>query len=258
MPPAGADQLAIFQEPSATVTAGVVFPRQPIIQIQDASGNRLERAGVSVTAAVASGDGTLLGTTTRLTDVNGQAHFDNLLINGATGGHVLIFAAEGYASTASGTIDVQASNPGGAGGGTGGGGAGGGGTGGGGRGGMVAIALAGAVLAVVVRAVVVPVVVAAVALVAAVPVAAGEAQVGEALVAAAEAPEVVVVRVVVVPAAGGPVEAGPAAEVRAQGTSRPPRPTMSTTRSRDSITRSRSARPMACCGTISIPKTLSW
>jgi hypothetical protein len=137
VPPAGAHQLTIFQQPSATVTAGVVFPQQPIIQIQDASGNPLQRAGISVTAAVASGDGTLLGTTTRLTDVDGRAHFDNLLINGAAGAHVLIFAADGYASTASRTIDVQASNTGGAGGGggTGGGGTGGGGTGGGGTGG---------------------------------------------------------------------------------------------------------------------------
>ena len=134
LPPAGADQLTIFQQPSGSVTAGVVLPQQPIIQIKDASGNSVERAGVSVTAAVASGNGTLLGTTNRLTDVNGQAHFDNLLINGPAGGHVLIFAAEGYASTASGTIDVQAApDPGG--GGTGGGGTGGGGTGGGGNGG---------------------------------------------------------------------------------------------------------------------------
>jgi Bacterial Ig domain len=132
VPPAGADQLTIAEQPSATVTAGVVFPQQPIIQIQDASGNPLERAGISVTAAVASGDGTLLGTTTRLTDVDGRAHFDNLLINGAAGAHVLIFAADGYASTASRTIDVQASDTEGAGGGTGGGGTGGGGTGGGG------------------------------------------------------------------------------------------------------------------------------
>jgi hypothetical protein len=136
VPPPGADQLIILQQPSGVATAGVLFPQQPIIQIKDASGNDVGRAGVSVTAAVASGDGTLLGTTTRLTDVNGQAHFDNLLINGAAGAHVLIFAAEGYASTASGAIDVRAApDPGGGGGGTGGGGTGGGGTGGGGTGG---------------------------------------------------------------------------------------------------------------------------
>jgi Bacterial Ig domain len=137
VPPAGADRLTIVQQPSGSVTAGVVFPQQPVIQIQDASGNTVPRAGVSVTAAVASGEGTLLGTTTRLTDINGQAHFDNLLVNGAAGAHVLIFASPGYASIASGTIVVADDSGGGTigGGGNGGGGTGGGGTGGGGTGG---------------------------------------------------------------------------------------------------------------------------
>ena len=137
VPPAGADRLTISQQPSGGATAGVEFPQQPVIQIQDGSGNTVARAGVPVTAAVASGSGTLIGTTTRLTDVSGQARFTNLLINGGAGAHVLIFAADGYASTSSGTIDVQAGAGGGdiGGGGTGGGGTGGGGTGGGGTGG---------------------------------------------------------------------------------------------------------------------------
>ena len=125
VPPPGADVLVVVQQPSGTATASVELPRQPAVQIRDAAGSDVARSGIPVTAAVASGDGTLLGTTTRLTDVDGQAHFTNLLINGAGGAHVLIFAAEGYASGTSEVINVE-------GGGTNGGGTGGGGTGGGG------------------------------------------------------------------------------------------------------------------------------
>ena len=138
LPPPGADKLTMLQQPSGSATTGVAFAQQPAIHIQDAAGNDLPRTGVPITAAIASGDGTLLGTTTRLTDVNGQAHFTNLLIDGACGAHVLIFAAAGYASVTSGTIVVQDEGSGGGdigGGGTGGGGTGGGGTGGGGTGG---------------------------------------------------------------------------------------------------------------------------
>jgi hypothetical protein len=47
------------------------------------------------------------GTTTRLTDGKGRAEFTDLRIEGATGSHVLIFAANGYTSVASDPIDVQ-------------------------------------------------------------------------------------------------------------------------------------------------------
>ena len=133
VPPPGADLLVVLQQPAASATAGVELTPQPVVQIRNASGGEIARSGVPVTAAVASGNGTLLGTTTRLTDVNGQAHFTNLLINGAGGAHVLIFAAEGYASGISEVINVEGGATGG--GGTGGGGTGGGGTGGGGTGG---------------------------------------------------------------------------------------------------------------------------
>ena len=141
VPPPGADVLVVVQQPSASATVGIELPQQPVVQIRDAAGSEVARSGVPVTAAVASGNGTLLGTTTRLTDVNGQAHFTNLLVNGTGGAHVLIFAAEGYASVTSAVINVEGGTTGGTGGGgtdssgTGGGGTGGGGTGGGGTGG---------------------------------------------------------------------------------------------------------------------------
>jgi hypothetical protein len=107
LPPAGADRLVLGVQPSSSATAGTAFDRQPVIQIRDADGNDVARAGVSVTAALVSGDGVLAGTTTRVTDANGSAEFGDLRIDGATGPHLLIFAADGYTSVTADPIQVQ-------------------------------------------------------------------------------------------------------------------------------------------------------
>jgi hypothetical protein len=93
-------------QPSPSAHLGEAFSRQPVVQIRDAAGNDVKTAEVPVTAAVASGAGSLGGTTTRLTDANGQAEFVDLRINGASGSHVLIFAAPGYPSVLANPIDI--------------------------------------------------------------------------------------------------------------------------------------------------------
>jgi Big-like domain-containing protein len=100
-------RLKIRTEPSASATIGAELDRQPELQIQDEKGKDVNTRGVSVTAAIASGDGSLDGTTTRLTDSKGRAEFTNLRILGATGSHVLIFAAGGYTSVTSSPIEVR-------------------------------------------------------------------------------------------------------------------------------------------------------
>jgi hypothetical protein len=99
--------LRLRTQPSSSASVGVELERQPVIQIRDAEGNDVERGGVSVTAAVASGAGALVGTTTRVTASNGRAEFTDLRVNGATGAHVLIFAADGYTSVTAEPIDVR-------------------------------------------------------------------------------------------------------------------------------------------------------
>jgi Big-like domain-containing protein len=99
--------LAIGTQPSGSAIIGLPFGRQPVVQLRDQGGKEVKRAGVAVTAAVASGGGSLVGTTTRLTDNQGQADFIDLRIEGATGPHVLIFAAAGYTSVAANPVDVQ-------------------------------------------------------------------------------------------------------------------------------------------------------
>ncbi len=103
-----ASALSLSTQPSSNARVGVPFERQPVIQLQDASGNQVSQGGVAVIVAVNSGGGTLGGTTTRNTDAGGRATFTDLEINGATGEHRLIFAAPGYTSVASGAINVAA------------------------------------------------------------------------------------------------------------------------------------------------------
>jgi hypothetical protein len=82
-----------------------------VIQVRDGQGNDVAQGGVSVTAAIASGAGTLGGTTTRATDAQGRASFTDLQINGATGAHTLIFAAAGFTSVNSTAINITAPAP---------------------------------------------------------------------------------------------------------------------------------------------------
>jgi Big-like domain-containing protein len=99
--------LALQTQPSSSAIIGQPFDRQPVVQLRDQSGREVRSAGVAVTAAIASGGGSLSGTTTRLTNGQGQAGFTDLRIDGASGPHVLIFAAAGYTSITANPVDVQ-------------------------------------------------------------------------------------------------------------------------------------------------------
>ncbi len=99
--------LGLTTQPSATPVVGIAFPRQPVVQVRDAAGNPVQAPGVTITAAIASGAGQIGGTTSQTTGPNGRATFSNLEIVGATGAHRLIFAAAGFTSVTSNSIDVQ-------------------------------------------------------------------------------------------------------------------------------------------------------
>jgi hypothetical protein len=100
--------LGIVTQPAGNAQVGVPFSRQPVIQVRDASGNAVAAPGVTITAAVANGAGSLIGTTSRVSDGNGRATFTDLGIIGATGTHRLIFAAAGFTSATSAQIAVRA------------------------------------------------------------------------------------------------------------------------------------------------------
>src|SRR5439155_255340 len=109
-----ATRLGIATQPSGTVQSGIPFPQQPVIQLQDGSGNPVSQAGVAVGVRIASGGGTLGGATSATTDTAGQAVFNNLSIAGTVGPRTLRFGAAGLAGspvtfTATGTAGPAAS-----------------------------------------------------------------------------------------------------------------------------------------------------
>jgi hypothetical protein len=81
--PAAATQMVIVTQPSPTATAGVAFHTQPVISIEDQYGNvETGDNSTDVTAALNSGTGPLLGTTT-VTVTDGIGAFTNLADNTA-------------------------------------------------------------------------------------------------------------------------------------------------------------------------------
>ena len=90
--------IAIQRQPSGAAS-GSAIARQPIIRLADAFGNQVTTASSNVTASVASGSGTLSGTTS-VASVNGIATFTNLAITGE-GNTTLSFSATGGTSAVS-------------------------------------------------------------------------------------------------------------------------------------------------------------
>ncbi len=101
-----AAQLALTVQPAFSATSGIPLDRQPVLQLQDTDGAPIARSNVAVTAQIASGGGTLGGTTTAVSDAGGVITFADLTIRGSPGTRTLIFAADGFASAISGPIGV--------------------------------------------------------------------------------------------------------------------------------------------------------
>ncbi|PYP43143.1 MAG: hypothetical protein DMD43_00350, partial [Gemmatimonadetes bacterium] len=72
-----ASKLAIIAQPSSSAQSGQLLEQQPSVQLQDVAGNVASQAGVPVTAAIASGTGSLAGATTVTTNASGTATFTN-------------------------------------------------------------------------------------------------------------------------------------------------------------------------------------
>ncbi len=103
-----AAKLAMMTQPSGTAQSGVAFARQPVVQLQDATGNPVSQSGVQVTAAIATGSPALSGTNPVATTANGRATFTNLTITGVAGPRTLGFSATGLTAVTSSTVNVTA------------------------------------------------------------------------------------------------------------------------------------------------------
>jgi hypothetical protein len=101
-------RLSVLTQPSSSAISGVALPQQPVIQLLDAQGNEAKQSGVEVSVAIASGGGSLGGTTSRLTDGDGRAAFTGLSLSGSPGTRTLRFTASGFASVTSSQIDLGA------------------------------------------------------------------------------------------------------------------------------------------------------
>jgi hypothetical protein len=106
-----AAKLVLVTQPGAIASSGAAIDPQPVLQLQDPSGNPLARAGVSVTVQIASGDGSLRGTTTRTSDASGTVTYTDLAIVGSPGSRTLIFAASGYAPAISTPVTLGVGAP---------------------------------------------------------------------------------------------------------------------------------------------------
>lgn len=98
--------LRLRSEPSEQAVPGVAFDRQPEVQLALEGRGDVQQGGVAVSAALASGSGSLQGTTTVVTDDKGRAAFADLAISGE-GAHTLVFTAIGYAPVTSGPITLS-------------------------------------------------------------------------------------------------------------------------------------------------------
>jgi hypothetical protein len=106
-----AAKLTLTTQPPITASSGVLLDPQPVLQLQDPSGTPLAREGVTVSVQIASGPGSLTGTTSQTTDGGGNVAFTDLAIAGAPGARTLIFAASGYASATSTPISIGVGAP---------------------------------------------------------------------------------------------------------------------------------------------------
>ena len=88
-----AAKLAFVTQPSSTAQNRTAFATQPVVQLQDANSNAVATAGVTVTAGISAGGGTLQGTVDAATNAQGRATWTNLAIAGTAGARTLNFTS---------------------------------------------------------------------------------------------------------------------------------------------------------------------
>ena len=90
-------RLALVTAPSTLARSRAPLVIQPVVQVQDASGNPIRQAGTQVTVSVTSAKATVSGATAT-TDENGRAAFSGLTLTGIPGPKELTFSATGLQS----------------------------------------------------------------------------------------------------------------------------------------------------------------
>jgi 5-hydroxyisourate hydrolase-like protein (transthyretin family) len=102
--------LALRQAPSVAARNGIPLEQQPIVEVLDSEDQPVP--DVQVTAALASGGGTLSGTTTTVSDGTGRATYTDLALTGPSGPRTIRFSVAAPAlEVVSPTIVVGAGAP---------------------------------------------------------------------------------------------------------------------------------------------------
>jgi hypothetical protein len=100
-------QLIFIQSPSGAMTAGQPFPNQPIVEIRDMDGNRVQTATTLVSLSISEGTGELRGTVT-LNAVEGVVSFSGLNIDLIGDDKSLLAEADGLSQARSETFSITA------------------------------------------------------------------------------------------------------------------------------------------------------
>ena len=100
--------LITTQPGGATVAQPLVT--QPVVELRDASDNLATTSTIGVSAAIATGGGTIGGTAT-VASVNGVVTFANLSLIGIAGARTLSFSAPGATATASASFQLTPGAP---------------------------------------------------------------------------------------------------------------------------------------------------
>jgi hypothetical protein len=99
--------LSLRRQPSSTAASGAPFRHQPELQLLNGDGKPLERSGVTVTASLVPGSGSLMGTVALATDDRGRVKFQDLGIDGPPGIYAIRFDADGFAPVTSDPIELR-------------------------------------------------------------------------------------------------------------------------------------------------------
>ncbi|HEX9893217.1 MAG TPA: hypothetical protein VGA78_04805, partial [Gemmatimonadales bacterium] len=101
-----ATRIVMVTQPPSTIVANQVVVPNPVVDLEDVSGNDVDSAGVVISVSQASGSGSLQGTLNRSTASNGRATYNDLRFSGTPGTRTLGFNRTGLEGAVSSSVEV--------------------------------------------------------------------------------------------------------------------------------------------------------
>ncbi len=97
----------VFVQQPSNATAGATIAPAVTVQVEDSLGNTVSASGLAITVSLTTGNGTLSGTTSQLTNASGLATFNDLSIN-ASGTKNITASRAGLVSGVSNAFTISA------------------------------------------------------------------------------------------------------------------------------------------------------